>query len=586
MVSKMHICYLYVNDYYVLKDIGLTFDDRFVFRTEDGVLHISKNEEALPKNFWGMGVYSLTAIVGNNGSGKSTALRLMKKLFVDGEPRDVDVDVAIVYEQQGVLYIYNPYHLQIDCERGIEYSVIRERYRIETLYYSGHFQPYTGAEGELELSGSYDASDAWLLIKDLLDYSNVDTYHLSEPIYNHLSAYYAQNNYRICETLLLDGLDALLPTFRLPEYVLLAPNRGGWNAIKLDRFGRFKNLNLPEEKYTTKDLRDKALERFIYYDVVNLIAEGKVRAESMVGLLKAWFEVPKDGNVAATFKDWVERSKIAEEEKMPLEAVAYVIGRVDGLCDFDTNSGTFFIDIKKNAERLRDLVKEVLRVRYFLTARFFDIFYGHGITGYQRLSSGELEMLNLLSRLYYFITLLPQRIDNKESPRLLLIDEAEIGFHPDWQRQYIKILTEFVGCLMVKAGVDFQIVITSHSPIILSDIPVSCINFLRREGDVTCLVTDERQTFSENVFNLYRRAFFMEKGLIGEFANKKLEGIQKAIADNRVTEETRQQIELIGDERIKGYFLKQLSTKDVDAEIRYHEDRLRELKLKKEKRDE
>lgn len=586
MVSKMHICYLYVYDYFVLKNIGLTFDDRYVFRTEGGILHISKNENLLPKNFWGMGIYSLTAIIGNNGSGKTTALRLMKKLFVDGEPRDEGVDVAIVYEHRRQLYIYNPQHLQIVCGDGIQYSEIHERTRIETLYYSGHFQPYTGAEGELELSGSYDASDSWLLIKDLLDYSNVDTYHLTEPIYDHLSAYYAQNNYRICETLLLEGLDKLITNFRFPQYVLLAPNKGGWNAIKLGELERYKDLKLPKEKYSSTNLRDRALERFIYYDIVNLIAEGKGRPEFMVGLLATWLNTPKNGNVVAAFRDWVGNNKIEEEEKKPLEAVEYVIGQVDDLCNFDEDSGTFFIYIKKDAEKLQSLVKDVLRVRYFLTARFFDIFYGHSVRGNQRLSSGELEMLNLLSRLYYGITLLPQKIDNKESPRLLLLDEAEIGFHPDWQRQYIKILTEFMGYMMVKAGVDFQLVITSHSPIILSDLPVSCVNFLCKEGDVSQLLTDEKQTFSENVFNLYRRAFFMKDGLIGEFAWKKLEGIQKAIDEGRVTEETRQQIELIGDERIKGHFFKQLSQTDVDSEIRYHEARIRELKMRKEKRDE
>ena len=70
------------------------------------------------------------------------------------------------------------------------------------------------------------------------------------------------------------------------------------------------------------------------------------------------------------------------------------------------------------------------------------------------------------------------------------------------------------------------------------------------------------------------------------FAGIKLDGVQKAIEERKVTEETRQQIEMIGDERIKGYFLKQLSMIDVDAEIKYHESRLRELRVRKEKRDE
>lgn len=586
MVSKMHICYIYVFDYLVLKNIGLTFDDRFVFGTEEGILKIARNENALPKAFWGQGIYSLSAIVGENGSGKTTALRLMKKLIVDGEAREEGVKVVIVYEQKGELYVYNPQNLRVDCERGIKCYNLRRRRTIETFYYSGHFQPYTGAEGEMELSGSYDASDSWLLIKDLLDYSRVDTYHLTEPIFNHLGAYYAQNNYRICETLLLDGLDGLLNNFRLPRYVVLAPNRSGWNAIRLDRAGWYKKMGIPNEKFSSRNKRYRALERFIYYDIINLIAEGKGHPGSLVEYLHLWLSRPKKGNVVLAFRDFIENDIILEEDKRTLASVAYVISEMNELCSFDADSGSFYIDILNEKDQLRTLVEDVLRSHFFLTARFFDIYYGHGLTGNQRLSSGELEMLNLLSRLYYGIMLLPQKFGNKKPPQLLLLDEAEIGFHPDWQRQYVRILTDFMGYMMVKANVDFQIVITSHSPIILSDIPVCCINFLRRKGDATWLVKDEKQTFGENVFNLYRRAFFMENGLVGDFARKKLKSIQKAIDEKRVTKEILQLIYMIGDDRIKEYFLKHLSYKDIDGEIKYHEAKIRELKMRKEGRDE
>ena len=550
----MHICYIYIYDYRVLQDIGLTFDNRFVFRKDDDTLYIERTKYPLPENFWGSGIYSLTGIVGENGSGKSTALHLMKKLFVEGEPRNAGVDVLIVYEGNGNLYVYNPQGMNIHAEEGISISFIAERRCIKTLYYSGHFQPYTGADGEMELAGSYDASDSWMLIRDLLDYSNVDAIHLAEPIYNHLSAYYAQNNYRICELLLLKDIDKLLYSLRLPKYVIIAPNMGGLNEIKLDHRGRFKGIAIPKEKYLSKDAKGYALERIIYYDIVNLIAEEKVDQGIAIEFLDSWLRIKKSKCVDDDFENFVEKYNCSDNDKVCFRSIAKVISIIAKVCNCDPKYGVLFIDIRTGADNLRLLITEILRNRFFLTARFFDIFYGHELYGFQRLSSGELEMLNLLSRLYYGITLLPQKFDNKDAPRLLLLDEAEIGFHPEWQRQYVKIITEFMNYMMVKGGVDFQIVVTSHSPIILSDLPVSCINFLHREGGTTYLKTDEPQTFGENVFQLYRRAFFMKDGLVGEFATNKLKYIQDNISDLN-NSNVDKMIAIVGDERIRKYFI-------------------------------
>ena len=249
----MHICYLHIFSFSILKDIGLTFDHRFDFEMSEEALYVTKRKKAIPEGFWGNGIYSLTAIVGENGSGKSTALRLMKRLLIEGAPYDDGIDVLIVYEQRGELYVYHSTTPRtIIGAQGIKIHTIQDRECIETLYYSGHFEPFIDSM-DLELAGSFDASDGWLLIKDLQDYANVDTLHLNQPLKNHLRAYYAQNHYRICELLLLDGLQDLLQTVRLPKYITFNPNLGGWDAIQLDRTGRYKNVDIPNAKYTQTD---------------------------------------------------------------------------------------------------------------------------------------------------------------------------------------------------------------------------------------------------------------------------------------------------------------------------------------------
>lgn len=53
MDEMMHLSYLYIKDFAVLKNVGFTFDNHFVFTMTEGVLQIKRNI-ALPERFWEM----------------------------------------------------------------------------------------------------------------------------------------------------------------------------------------------------------------------------------------------------------------------------------------------------------------------------------------------------------------------------------------------------------------------------------------------------------------------------------------------------------------------------------------------------
>ena len=63
------------------------------------------------------------------------------------------------------------------------------------------------------------------------------------------------------------------------------------------------------------------------------------------------------------------------------------------------------------------------------------------------------------------------------------------------------------------------------------------------------------ESFGANVFTLYRNIFLLENGLVGEFAQQKIRKIEENIKNNE-TNETRKEINLIGDERIRTYLLR------------------------------
>jgi len=105
---------------------------------------------------------------------------------------------------------------------------------------------------------------------------------------------------------------------------------------------------------------------------------------------------------------------------------------------------------------------------------------------------------------------------------LVLLDEFELGLHPNWQKKSIKYITDFLKNI----DKEFHLIITSHSPFLISDIPKQNIIFLDKDEKGNCVVVnglkEKKQTFGANIHTLLSDSFFMEDGLMGEFAKGKI----------------------------------------------------------------
>ena len=571
-----HICYIYIYSYRLLKNVGITFDHNFVFQMEDGCLRIEKSD-ALPKDFFGNGVYSVSAIVGNNGAGKTSALRFLMEAVVEGY-RIQDMAGVIVYENSGKIFVYqteSQKNSRLRIESTMPYTKIRNLMSIPVMYYSGHFSPLYDRDDILasELSGSYIASDQWLLVHDLLNYSNYDSIYMVGRMASYIWAYRAQNNARICELLMLDDIGELIRDLRLPRYILIGYNDSGGEFLANDYRDKIAVQKFVNQ---SRDIKQNTIARLIYTNFINLIAEKRNESDIYLGLLDSWQKVPKSSDILNDLVAFANRKDVGETERKMLLSVHYVLNKLVTICNYDDNSNVFYVEIEKGKDQLRELIEEIFNSHFYLTSRFFDIYYSHGLYTNTVLSSGEQEMLNLLSRLYFGITLQPIRIGNRQSPALIILDEAEIGFHPEWQRKYVNLLLQFLNTkMLVKPGVHFQLVITSHSPIILSDIPLCCVNILQKnENQETEVRKGESETFGENVFNLYCRAFVMKDGLVGAFASAKIKDLYDRIGEGDSSTATLREVMMIGDERIKNYLLSEMSRHDKDFIDSYYQRRL------------
>ena len=167
------------------------------------------------------------------------------------------------------------------------------------------------------------------------------------------------------------------------------------------------------------------------------------------------------------------------------------------------------------------------------------------------ISSGEYSYLSLFSRLYGS----DYRIQNKYF--LLVIDEGDTNFHPEWSRKYVNMLIKWIPKILSRAK-SIQLVLTTHSPYVLSDLPASNVYTMKKENGKINIEHPNNSTFGANIHDLLANDFFMDEGFMGEFAKGKIQTVidilnHKKISKKKVInhQEIWNIIQLIGDTFLK-----------------------------------
>ena len=220
------------------------------------------------------------------------------------------------------------------------------------------------------------------------------------------------------------------------------------------------------------------------------------------------------------------------------------------------------------------------------------------LSDFERLSSGEKQFIHTVSSILYHL----KNIDsvNYSSEKLviyrnvnLLMDEIELYYHPELQREYLYNLLKMIGKLSIPNIDAINICFVTHSPFILSDIPNSNILFLNTDG-----LPDKKaelvNTFGANIHDLLKHSFFLTKGTIGEVAKLTIlnlvEYLKRDLSDDSSDEywnqtNSEQFIEKVGEplvkERLEVMFDKKFFTDNKEAIQRRIEKLQSELTKKK-----
>ena len=169
-----------------------------------------------------------------------------------------------------------------------------------------------------------------------------------------------------------------------------------------------------------------------------------------------------------------------------------------------------------------------------------------------KFSSGERQLLYTLSAYVYHIRNLLSIPKERVAYRHinLILDEAEICFHPEYQRLFVSRLLYMIKSLDLNLHCAFNIIISTHSPFILSDMPRENILYLDK-GEA-----QNREDFirplAANISDILYQSFFLKNGFIGEWARTRInEILSKQKSWNELSYDETSFIEQIGDEFLK-----------------------------------
>lgn len=191
----------------------------------------------------------------------------------------------------------------------------------------------------------------------------------------------------------------------------------------------------------------------------------------------------------------------------------------------------------------------------------------------ERLSAGERQYLyTFCTYIYHCINLLSIKSTHRVKYRRfnLVMDEVEICFHPEYQRRFIDELIGYIKRLKINETAAINVIVATHSPFILSDIPQSRILYLENGSSVN--MKENVNPFCANICDILYQSFFLKNGFIGEYSRKKLETYIKALKsaepmDSQLKKEISDIIPLIGDDFIKKNFVELQRRKENEKNL-------------------
>lgn len=552
----MKICFLWVDRFKKLDDFSINLSSDYQYHYDETTNSLTREKKAvLPVSFWGESVSEVTGILGTNGAGKTTLLELLC-LVIKGKA-EICSRYFILYEKKGSLFYqssdnFPPLKTQLDV-------------------YLAHSRLTLDDLGVVYFSNIYDES--WLDLGDGVEDVSVNNRVISER----RGGFGDKNRGKFIEELEFltsDRFAAL--AYPAPEKVSVRINTRFWQ----------------KETSTYNDNHKEILRlmRSIFHRSSQLEPIALTRLTIQCTLLMALYsEYAKrtESIVTETFHRILmnDNNETIDVDKLIAElAVVLKCGDTDHYISRDEH----FYQIVS----CLILLENDLEVMGFKEMKKYRVDKAHFTVGFDKaneenlsrlanlinyissadidwaeLSSGQRAYINLFSSIWCAI----HKIKNKrrssyDEDILICIDEGDLYLHPQLQLEFIEKLINVLPQLSYGR---IQLIITTHSPLLITDLPAQCVTVLTKDKDDNIITVPGKHTFGANIYDIYRHSFEVVTQRTGNVSDSYMNTII-AILDKRMLsgeelDKLKESLTVIGDKLLSYHIKKRIDSVEMDA---------------------
>lgn len=304
-----------------------------------------------------------------------------------------------------------------------------------------------------------------------------------------------------------------------------------------------KILNtLPQETYLEKEKRIEFYERILKLDIRTRIRD----------VLTAYLEYEKN------------ESRLSNSLSMKDMLYKYY----EVICD-ETTYNFPVLRLKKMAtfttiKKYPSYITQIERLKG-ISKNLYKVSSDKKLYDFLSLSTGEQRLLKFMADVYFVANMkeLKRQSKNPEN-NIYIFDEMDLSWHPEWQRNMVLYIVDLFNKVTANnKNRKINLIFTTHSPMILSDMPKTNVIFLPKIS-----TPKDFDTFGANIHDLFKTGLFFDCkncNTLGAFAKKEILKILNTLNSDNLTsdesEELKYKIEMIGEPIIRNSLMDKLYLK-------------------------